>query len=49
MNKTKGIMGLQDGGAFTGPDTSVPFEKNVSKGDVAREEYENLPTEIRTI
>ena len=42
-------MGLQDGGAFTGPDTSVPFEKNVSKGDVAREEYENLPTEIRTI
>ena len=49
MNKTKGIMGLQDGGVFTGPDTSVPFEKNVSEGDVAREEYENLPTEIGTI
>ena len=49
MDKTKGIMGLQDGGAFTGPDTSVPFEKNVSEGDVAREEYENLPTEIQTI
>ena len=42
-------MGLQDGGVFTGPDTSVPFEKNVSEGDVAREEYENLPTEIQTI
>ena len=42
-------MGLQDGGAFTGPDTSVPFEKNVSKGDVAREEYKDLPTEIGTI
>ena len=49
MNKTKGIMGLQDGGVFTGPDTSTPFEKNVSEGDVAREEYENLPTEIQTI
>ena len=49
MNKTKGIMGLQDGGVFTGPDTSTPFEKNVSEGDVAREEYENLPTEIGTI
>ena len=42
-------MGLQDGGVFTGPDTSTPFEKNVSEGDVAREEYENLHTEIGTI
>jgi len=49
MNRKTGIMGLQDGGAFTGPDTSVPFEKNVSEGDVAREEYQNLPTEIQTI
>ena len=27
----------------------MPFEKNVSKGDVAREEYKDLPTEIGTI
>ncbi len=34
INRKTGIMGLQDGGAFTGPDTSVPFEKNVSENGI---------------
>lgn len=42
-------MGYKDGAAFAGPDTSTPFVKKESPGDVAREEYANLPTEIQTI
>jgi hypothetical protein len=49
MNRKTGIMGYKDGAAFAGPDTSTPFVKKESPGDVAREEYANLPTEIQTI
>lgn len=45
----KGIMGYKEGGAFTGPDTSTPFVKKESSRQIAIQEAEDSPLQLKNL